>query len=77
MANLRGVKIGNEYSAVVPNYRATPKAVLAAIAFSLAMRLSEDRMSAAASLIQDEWDALYTAGIVPQRSPFSGVAKRT
>ncbi len=49
----------NEYSDAYPNYYYAPKAVIAAVAFSLAMRLCEDNWELAQEMIEDEWDALY------------------
>jgi hypothetical protein len=58
---------GNEYQAHYPQFEQTPKAVLAAVAYSLAMRLSEDNPATAESLLEQEWRALYECGIVLQK----------
>lgn len=59
----------NEYQQEFPNFSQTPKAVVAAIAMSLALRLCHDEFDAAQSLLRNEWEDLHTAGIVPQRPP--------
>jgi hypothetical protein len=58
---------GNEYQANYPQFEQTPKAVLAAVAYSLAMRLAEDSPCQAEQLLAEEWRALYLSGIVPQK----------
>jgi hypothetical protein len=40
---------------------------LAAVAYSLAMRLAEDSPCQAEQLLAEEWRALYLSGIVPQK----------
>lgn len=74
-------KRGNEYmSACGPGfYTDTPKAVWAALAVALAVRLGgiteegedapADEFAAAAALIREEWRALHAIGIVPQAPP--------
>ena len=57
----------NEYQKVYPLFDKTPKAVIAATAFSLAMRLCEGNAEAAFKLLSEEWSSLYVAGIVPQK----------
>lgn len=57
----------NAYANLLADYADTPKAVYAAVAFSLAMRLSEDDPAAAAELLGKEWATLHAQGIVPQR----------
>jgi len=47
--------------------RKTPKTVYAALAYSLALRLCEDDHERAKAMIRDEWRALHTSGIVPQK----------
>ena len=64
----------NEYQQAYPAFNATPKAVIAACAFSLALRLTEDNPEAATDLLTNEWMALYEAGIVPQK-PKSGITQ--
>lgn len=59
-------KIGNEYQSQYPAYENTPKAVIAAVALSLAKRLCEDDECKAATLLSEEWATLHQAGIVPQ-----------
>ena len=66
------MKTGNEYQDQYPSFDDTPKAVIAAIAFSLAMRLSEDNPSEAIRLCSAEWQALHNAGIVPQKPQRAG-----
>jgi hypothetical protein len=48
-------------------FGAAPKTVWAAIAYSLALRLSEDGHAAAIDLLKEEWAALHANGIVPQK----------
>lgn len=57
----------NAYAVAYPDYDRTPKAVLAAVAISLAMRLSEDDPQRAVALCRDEWRVLHIAKIVRQR----------
>ena len=57
----------NELAREYPQYGESPKAVVAAIAFSVAMRLCCDDVDLAKYMIQDEWDVLHTNGIVPQK----------
>ncbi len=57
----------NEYQKVFPRFDDTPKAVIAAIAYSFAMHLSCDDAEKAQAMIAAEWGTLHTAGIVPQR----------
>jgi len=66
---MRGMKIGNEYAgAAFGNaYATVPKAVFAALAFSLAMRLTCDAEHAARELLAEEWATLHRCGIVPQK----------
>lgn len=68
MSNGRGFKLRNEYvCALGADYTDTPKAVYAALAFSLAMRLSEDRPDDARALLGDEWRTLHANGLIPQK----------
>ena len=66
-------KRGNEYAAALGNdYNLMPKAVLAAIAVSLAVRVNgEEDFAAARELVVSEWEALYRNGIVTQKSPLT------
>ena len=64
---MRGIKVSNEYALAIPDYDKMPKAVLAALAMSLALRLSADDFQEARRLLHEEWVALYDAGIVPQK----------
>lgn len=57
----------NEYQTSYPAFDKTPKAVVGAVAYSLALRLCEDNHERAAELLRDEWAALHTTGIVPQK----------
>lgn len=57
----------NEYQKNYPNFDRTPKTVIGAVAFSLALRICDDDYTAAKILISDEWKALHTTGIVPQK----------
>ncbi len=62
-------KLTNDYAAATAGYKGTPKAVFAALAYSLALRLESDSHDAARRLLSDEWAALHAAGIVPQKPP--------
>lgn len=66
MAEGAGMKRKNTYAEQFPDYDRTPKAVYAALALSLALRLSEDDFPKALELLKDEWAVLYAQGIVPQ-----------
>lgn len=59
----------NEYAREVHGYDDTPKAVFAALAFSLAMRLSEDDLREARKLLLREWNILTRNGIVTTPMP--------
>lgn len=77
------MKRKNEYSMALSDgqYVDAPKAVLAALAMSLAVRIGgmtepgqpapEDEFAEAATLLAVEWRALHEAGIVPQPLPSS------
>jgi len=68
--NGRGLKIGNEYAdAFGRMYADTPKAVFAAVAYSLAMRLNGDQHEAAIAEFVNEWRVLHANGIVSQGEP--------
>lgn len=62
------------YQRAYPAYDATPKAVIAAVAYGLALRLCEDDPKAATALLRAEWAILHQQGIVPQppRQPLRG-----
>lgn len=58
-------------------YESCPKAVLCAIAVS-ALTIGGDLIDDAPALVAEEWDALHSAGIVPQRpSAVAGRALRS
>ncbi len=57
----------NEYASQYPNFDKTPKAVIAAVAWSLALRVVGDDTDAAKALLRDEWGILHDCGIVPQK----------
>jgi len=61
------MKITNGMSLIYPNYADTPKAVVAAVAFSIALRLCEDDHAAAQKMLSEEWEALHDSGIVQQK----------
>lgn len=63
------MKTMNEYAADYPQYAETPKAVLAAVAYSLAMRVCGDRPDNVRELLRAEWDVLHDNGIVSQKRP--------
>ena len=66
----RGIKLHNDYVRAIPDYSDTPKSVMAAVAYSLARRLTgEDDHNGAVRIMRDEWHALHESGIVPQRPP--------
>lgn len=60
------MKVGNEYLRTLNNYEKTPKAVYAAIAVSFANRFGLS-LGEADNAIYEEWQALYEAGIIPQK----------
>lgn len=60
------MKKGNEYLGPLDSFEKTPKAVYAAIAVSFANRFGIDLKEANAA-INEEWQALYEAGIIPQK----------
>ena len=59
-------KRDNEYARELHDIDA-PKTVFMAIAFSFAMRLTEDDYAKAHALVCDEWRLLWQNGIVPQK----------
>lgn len=61
------MKITNDYAQAAMDEMDASKTVWAALAYSLAMRLSEDNESDALALLRDEWGTLHRAGIIPQR----------
>lgn len=61
------MKISNAYAQEFPEYRDVPKAVFAAVAFSLAMRMNEDNTDKAKAEFFREWGALHAAGILQQK----------
>lgn len=61
------MKTHNEYSRLFPDYATTPKAVIAAIAMSLAARMDGRDIEEVGSLISQEWYILNENDIVPQR----------
>ena len=62
-------KLHNDYAAVLGDlFDEMPKAVLAAIAVSLASE-GGNSLDDAPARIAGEWEALYLNGIVPQRPP--------
>jgi hypothetical protein len=68
---VRGVKHSNEYAAAFGKlYAETPKAVFAAVAFSLCfMSVEETGTDQALAKFMEEWQCLYENGIVPQAPP--------
>jgi hypothetical protein len=75
MAGNRGVKLSNEYARSLVDYARVPKAVLAAVAYSLASRIleGEGRDSESPTIVEEfiieEWRVLNQNGIVPQEPP--------
>lgn len=59
----------NEYADAFPGFATTPKAVIAAVALSLALRACGDDLDQARALLGEEWQQLHSAGIVPQTPP--------
>jgi len=72
-----GIKLSNEYQRAFGSlYAKTPKAVLAAVAFSFAWRDSEGvGIEEALSYITDEWWKLHQNGIVQQRPPKDAISR--
>ncbi len=68
---MRGMKTGNEYAwAFGRLYAQTPKAVFAAVAFSLCQKDAEaESRKAVIAAFLAEWDVLNQNGIVPQKAP--------
>ena len=66
-AHTRGTKLRNVYLSSLPAFTETPKAVYAALALSLALRLSDDDINAARSLLCQEWTTLHAGGLLPQK----------
>lgn len=66
-----GVKSGNAYAKELKGlYNVAPKSVLAAVAVAFATQLSgTEAIHEAQSRVLAEWEALYNAGIVPQKPP--------
>ena len=61
-------KLTNEYARAITHYRAIPKAVFAAVAFSFADRITGDGDPKSIEFaILREWRTLRENGIVPQR----------
>lgn len=58
----------NQYQQHYPAFEKTPKAVIAAIAYSFALQLCEDDSLAAQKLILEEWKILNLNNIVPQKA---------
>lgn len=72
LVNGRGFKIKNLYvESLGKLYADTPKAVFAAIAYSLANALSNGPQNASSiqKEILKEWDILYRNGIIAQKPP--------
>jgi hypothetical protein len=65
--NLKNLE--NQYQRGFPDFDDTPKSVIAAIAFSFALRICEDNHGDAARLIINEWEVLNKNQIVPQKPP--------
>lgn len=58
----------NSYAEACENFDKTPKTVFAALAFSLAMRVSgNEGIKDPHKILRDEWQALYENKIVPQK----------
>ena len=62
-----GSPMKNEYSRSYPNFENTPKAVIAAVAYSLAMMIEGEEEGKAEKLLVEEWETLHQAGIVKQK----------
>jgi len=64
------MKAMNEYARACGQYEETPKAVFAALAYSLAVRLTgEEDYAGAVAILREEWQTLHEQGIIPQRPP--------
>lgn len=72
---MRGVKLGNEYAQAFGRlYARTPKAVFAAVAYSMCfIDVEEKGTPAALERFIEEWRCLRENGIVPQ-APAKGTA---
>lgn len=58
----------NEYANACEGFDKTPKTVYAAIAYSLALRMTgSESHEEAIEIMRGEWDDLYHGGIVPQK----------
>jgi hypothetical protein len=67
-------KLHNEYAARFGSvYAETPKAVFAAIAYSMCFMVSEEDSRRALARFAEEWQCLHDNGIVPQK-PLKGIA---
>jgi hypothetical protein len=62
----------NDYAREYPDFEKTPKAVIAAVAYSLAMMIEGESSDAASKLLRSEWQTLHRAGIVPQKPAQNG-----
>ncbi|MGC4639870.1 hypothetical protein [Escherichia coli] len=71
---MSGFKIKNNYAKAFPAFDETPKAVVAAIAMSFAIRICEENIEEAQKLISEEWEILHSQEIIPQK-PKKGAAK--
>jgi len=67
------MKSQNEYALALDTFGRTPKAVLAAVAYSFAARIAgSDSPTIIEAAILEEWAILHANGIVPQ-SPIKAV----
>jgi hypothetical protein len=60
------VTVENDYSRSYPDYSRTPKAVIAAIAYSMALRLCQEDERDAAEMLRQEWALLHENGVLRQ-----------
>ena len=68
MSRPNGVtKKSNEYARMFRDYDKIPKAVFAAIAFSMCFFSVEEDEERARERFNEEWEALHNCGIVPQK----------
>ncbi len=66
------MKIHNEYAAAIVEYARIPKAVFAAVAYSLASQVmghDKDSPTLIGEYILREWEVLHQNGIVQQKPP--------
>lgn len=68
---MKGFKTTNNYADALSGefYEKCPKAVFAALAVSLGLLACDENFLKVESALIDEWKALHSAGIIPQKPP--------